>query len=101
MKHLVAAVLVGATALGCSVPVIDADRAETVAREFVIAGQPPGTVFREITVGDATWLSGKWRVQVDAVINYPPPDRPGSNVSVHYLIDVDGSTGEPSIYAQG
>ena len=101
MRHFGVAVLAGAILIGCSTPVVDGDRAETVAREFVIAGQPPGTLFHQITVGKATWLSGKWRVQVDAVIDYPPPNRPGSNTPVHYLIDVDGTTGQQAICAQG
>jgi hypothetical protein len=103
MRHLAAVILAGATLTGCSfvAPAVDSDRAKTVAREFVIAGQPAGTLFREIVVGEATWQSDRWRVQVDAVIDYPPPDRPGSNTHVHYLIDVNGSTGEPSIFAQG
>ena len=94
---LLATVVLG----GCVPSAIDADRAGTIARDFVIAGQPSGTVFREITVGAPTWQTNHWRVQVDAVIDYPPPSQPGSNTPVHYLIDVDGSSGRATIYAQG
>ena len=72
-----------------------------IARECVIASQPAGTVFRDITVGAPERHTDRWRVQVDAVIDYPPPSQPGSSVHVHYFIDVDGASGQPSIFAQG
>ena len=97
-----AALWLATVVLGACLPsTIDADRAGSIARDFVIAGQPPGTVFREITVGEPTWQTNRWRVQVDAVIDYPPPSQPGSNTPVHYLIDVEGSSGRATIYAQG
>ncbi len=80
---------------------IDANRAALIAREFVIAGQPTGTNFREITVGTPDLQTSHWRVQVDAVIDYPPPSQPGSGEHVHYLIDVDATSGQPSVFAQG
>lgn len=101
MRKLALLVL-AAVVLGACVPAaVDADRPATIARDLVIAGQPSGTLFREITVGEPDWQTNHWRVQVDAVIDYPPPSQPGSHTPVHYLIDVDGSSGRATIYAQG
>jgi hypothetical protein len=66
-----------------------------------MSGQPAGTVFREVTVGTPALRASLWRVQIDAVVDYPPPSQPGSRVHVHDLIDVNAISGRPSIVAQG
>ena len=78
---------------------VDQDRAVDIARAFVVAGQPPDFVFLELT-NDPPQPSGRtWRVKVDAHVRIPQ-SAPAESF-LHFIIDVDRSTGVPTIFAQG
>jgi hypothetical protein len=78
---------------------VDQDRAVEIARAFVVAGQPPDFVFLELT-NDPPQPSGRtWRIKVDAHVRIP--QSPPAESFLHFVIDVDRSTGVPTIFAQG
>lgn len=85
---------------GCS-PSIDADRAADIAWEFVVAGQPSGSTVHDVSVAAPQWQTTHWQVQVDAIVTDRQPTGDTVEVPVHYLIDVDGSSGQALIHAQG
>ena len=76
---------------------IDEGEAVQIAREFVVAGQPSALEFLELTNEAPQPSGGNWRVYVDARVR----DSSGESIWYHFIIDVDRSTGVPTIYAQG
>lgn len=93
-----ASLLLAVTA-ACLPGQIAADEAVQIARDFVVAGQPSDYEFLELT-NDPPQLSGSdWRIYVDATVR--TPSNPPSETRLHFIIDVDRSTGVPTIYAQG
>jgi hypothetical protein len=76
----------------------DEDEAVQIARDFVVAGQPSDAVFLDLTNDEPQDAGGKWRVYVDATVRYSSDS---GLTQLHYIIDVDRSTGVPTIYAQG
>jgi hypothetical protein len=86
--------------VACS-PSIEASRATEIAQQLVVAGQPSGSFVHDLTVGTPDWQTTHWRVQVDATVTNLQPAGGTFEVPVHYLIDVDGSSGQASIHAQG
>jgi ABC-type uncharacterized transport system auxiliary subunit len=87
--------------LGACSPRIEANRAAEIAQQFVVAGQPSGSVVHDLTVASPQWQANHWRVQVDAIVTNRQPTGGTVEVPVHYLIDVDGSSGQAAIHAQG
>jgi hypothetical protein len=100
MRSLASVGLAAALLIGCS-PSIQADRAAEIAQQFVVAGQPSDSVVHDIEIAAPEWHTNHWRVQVDAVVAYRQPNGGTVDVPMHYLIDVDGGSGQASIYAQG
>jgi hypothetical protein len=101
MKTLGSAVLVAALIGACGPAAVDAAHAVNVASDFVVAGQASGMILEDIQVGTPVWQTTHWRVQVDAVLDYPQPSQPVGRIPVHYLIDVDGTSGRATIFGQG
>jgi hypothetical protein len=100
MRLLGSLALAASLLAGCS-PSIEANRAAAIAQVFVVAGQPSGSIVHDLTVASPEWQTNHWRVQVDAMVTSRQPTGGTVEVPVHYLIDVDGSSGAASIYAQG
>jgi hypothetical protein len=100
LRPLASLALAAALLAACS-PSIGASRAAATAQEFVVAGQPSGSIVHDLTVGSPEWQTNHWRVQVDAMVTNRQPTAGTVEVPVHYLIDVDGSSGRASIHAQG
>jgi hypothetical protein len=91
--------LLGGCQLAPAATEVDQDRAVEIARAFVVAGQPPDFVFLELT-NDPPQPSGRtWRIKVDARVRIP--QSPPVESFLHFVIDVDRSTGVPTIFAQG
>jgi hypothetical protein len=99
-KRVASLVLAAALFAACS-PSIEATRAAEIAEQFVIAGQTSGSIVHDVTVASPQWQTNHWRVQVDATVTNLQPAGGTVEVPVHYLIDVDGSSGQVSIHAQG
>ena len=100
MKSLASLALAAVMFSGCS-PSIQADRAAQIARQFVMTGQPADSLVHDLKIAQPEWHTNKWRVQVDAIVTYRQPTVATVEVPVHYLIDVDGTSGQASIFAQG
>ena len=100
MKSIASVGLAVVLLAGCS-PSIQADRAGQIARQFVVAGQPSDSLVHDVKVAAPEWHSNRWRVQVDAIVTFRQPTGGTVEVPVHYLIDVDGTSGQASIFAQG
>ena len=101
--RLAIVVMLAALALALSAcdPSADLDPAKvaTIARDFVVAGQPSGYEFLDLTNDPPQIVGGHWRVKVDARIRIP--QNPPTEASLHFLIDVDRHSGQPTIEAQG
>jgi hypothetical protein len=85
---------------------ITAANAVGIARDYVVAGQASNEDIRQITTDAPAVVDRGWRVKVDALVVYGPPDgaspRPSDQaIWIHYVIDVDRVSGSPSIFAQG
>jgi len=78
---------------------VDQNRAVEIARAFVVAGQPSGYVFLELTNQPPEVEGTAWRIKVDAHVRIP--QSPPQDAFLHFIIDVDRATGTPTIYAQG
>ena len=78
---------------------IDQSRAVEIARAFVVAGQPPDYAFLELTNETPALAGQAWRIKVDARVRIP--QSPPQETLLHFIIDVDRSTGVPTIFAQG
>jgi hypothetical protein len=101
MKRPLPSLALVAVLLAACSPSIEANRAAEIAQQLVIAGQPSGSIVRDLTVGTPEWQTNHWRVQVDATVTNLQPTGDTVEVPVHYLIDVDGNSGQASIHAQG
>ena len=98
-RALAGPVLLVALLIGCA-PGVDAAAARTIATTYLVAGEPSGYVVVELTSDPPQDAGGSWRVKVDAVFRDPAnPDPQG--LPVHVLIDVDKTTGQARIFAQG
>jgi hypothetical protein len=78
---------------------IDQNRAVEIARTFVVAGEPSGYAFLELTNEAPQSAGSAWRVKVDAHIRIS--QSPPQEAFLHFVIDVDRGTGTPTIHAQG
>ncbi len=104
---LLGAAVLATTVIACGPSsMINADQAVTIARDFATARQASNEDIREVTAKTPTKVDQRWRVPVDLLVVYGPlsgalPNPSDPPIWIHYLIDVDRTTGQPSIVAQG
>jgi hypothetical protein len=102
-RLVVTALLFAVASFGCvptEAPTIGASRAAGIARDAAVGTQPTGSRISNLVVGAPERHGQTWRVTVDFGVVYPtgPSDQP---IPVHFIVDVDGSSGRPVIVGQG
>lgn len=106
MRRLFVVTLLAALLVGCdTAPAVDATRASQIAKDLVVQGQPAGTTFVSLEASSTTRHNNAWRVYVDAEIVpvdqiVPSGTRP-QHALIHFIIDVDIGSGQPTVVAQG
>ena len=94
--------LVAMLVAGCTLPVVDEGRAREAAAAFVEAQSPPGTTMRDVRVTsvrqESRGAGPGWVVEIEGT-----PARAGEaeGVPYHYILFIDGTTGEVTIEGQG
>lgn len=79
---------------------IEQESASEIATDYVVAGLESGTQVLETHVTDVEEFSAAWRVWIDASARYPGGSS-SQPTPVHLIIDVDVTTGTPTLYASG
>lgn len=90
-------VLASIVMAACTQAQIDAGRAVQVARDFIASGEPSDYRILQLTNQPPRLVGDHWTVYVDALVRIPgAPD-----TGLHYIIDVNRSSGAATIEAQG
>lgn len=94
---MVFAIVLMAFGAGCSPSGIDQARAVQIARNYVQQSQPSGLAFVSLTNDPPNEVGGAWQVKIDATVRIPS----GGVSPLHFVIEVDRSSGAAKIISQG
>jgi hypothetical protein len=94
------AMLAWATTACVSPPRIDQNAAVSIATAYPASGQASGISLEQVHAGTPQDVGGAWRVTIDAVIRDPQhPNSPAG--PIHAMVDVDKTSGQAHMFAQG
>ena len=81
-------------------PAVDPSRAASIAQSLVVTGQPTSYSLDKVAIDTPADLGSVWRVKVDVIfIDRLDPSR--QPMPMHYLVDVDKTSGDARIFGQG